>query len=273
MEHFLNHPAVQSGIAPFIAGLIVVAVLQFVRLGGLAAVAGFATAVYLISGVGFAPLNTANRIVLLGLAASVAGLLVDFAFKPTRVGNAVLTLAAGVGAVWVFMSVLQQKELMQALLLGGGVAVFLGWLAGIGLLQSGHSVRAGATGLALGLGGGIACVLGASAKFGSYAFALGAASGAFLLWQMVANKRIHAGATFTLTVALTAGLALSGAMMLAHLPWYSLAVFALVPPAAMLPLPERSPVFAQAIVASAYALAVAAGACAMVWQSSGAAPG
>jgi hypothetical protein len=268
VEHFLNHPAFQGGVAPFLAGLIAVAVLQFVRLGGLAPAAGFATAVFLISGFGFTPLNAANKIVLLGFAAPVVGLLVDFAFKPTRLGHAVLAVAAGAAAVWTFMSVLQQKELMQALLVGGGIAVFVAWLGGVGLLQAEHSVRSGATGLGLGLGGGVACILGASAKFGSYALALGAASGAFLLWQIVTNKRIHAGATFTLTVAVTAGLLLAGTTVLAQLPWYSLAVFALVPLATLLPLPEKSPVAAQAVVASIYALAVAAGACAMAWQSS-----
>jgi hypothetical protein len=38
--------------------------------------------------------------------------------------------------------------------------------------------------------------------------------------------------------------------------------------ATLLPLPEKSPVFAQAIVASVYALAVSAGACAIAWRSS-----
>lgn len=243
------------------------------RLAGLAAVAGFATAVYLISGFGFTPLNATNKIVLLGFAATVVGVLVDFAFKPTRLGHAVLAAAGGAAAVWAFMSVLQQKELTQALLVGGGIALFVAWLVAAGLAQAGHSVRAGATGLGLGLGGGVACILGASAKFGSYALALGAASAAFVLWQMVTGKRIHAGATLTLSTTVTAGLLLAGTMILAQLPWYSLAVFAFVPLATLLPLPEKSPVYLQAIVASVYALAVAAGACALAWQSSGGTPG
>lgn len=272
MEDILNHPAVQAGIAPFLAALVVVALLQFVRLGGLAAVAGFGTAVFLISGFDFFPLNATNKIVLLGLAAPVVGLLLEFAFKPTRFGTVLLVLAAGAASVWAFMSVLQQKELAQALLIGGGVAAFLAWLVGFGLARAEDSIRAGAVGLGLGLGGGIAAILGASAKFGSYAIALGAASGAFLLWQMLTNKRIHAGAAFTLTVTVTAGLLLAGTMVLAQLPWYSLVMFALVPLATRLPLPEQSPVFAQAIVASVYALAVAASACALAWHSSGGTP-
>jgi hypothetical protein len=273
VQAILNHPAFQVGIAPFFAALVTVSVLQFVRLGGLAAAAGFATAAYLVSGFGFLPLNATNKIVLLGLAAPVIGLLVDFAFRPTRLGHAVLATAAGAAAVWTFMSVLQQKDLTQALLIGGGVGSFVAWLAGVSLFQSENSVRAGATGLGLGFGGSIACILGASAKFGSYGLALGAASGAFLLWQAATNRRVHAGATFTLSIALTAGLLLAGAMLLAQLPWYSLATFALVPLATLLPLPEKSHIAVQALVASVYAAAVAVGACALAWQSTGGTPG
>ena len=49
-QDLLNHPAVQAGAAPFIVALVVALVLHRVRLGGLAAVAGFATAVGLIAG-------------------------------------------------------------------------------------------------------------------------------------------------------------------------------------------------------------------------------
>jgi len=273
MEELLQHPAFQGGVAPFLAALVVVAVLQFVRLGGLAAVAAFCVAVFLISGFAFSPLTATRKIVLLGLVAPIVGILVDFAFKPTRLGQVVLALAAGAAAAWAFMSVLQQKELAHALLIGGGCAAFVAWLVGFGLTQAEQPVRAGAMGLGLGLGGGVAAILGASALYGSYALALGAGAAAFLLWQVVTGKRTRAGATFTLSVTLTAGLLLAGTMVLAQLPWYSLAGFALLPLATLLPVPERAPVFVQATLASTYALAVAAGACAMAWQSSGGMPG
>ena len=273
MGELLQHPAVQAGVAPFLAALVVVAVLQFVRLGGMAAVAAFCAAVFLISGFDFSPLTATRKIVLLGLAAPVVGVLVDFAFKPTRLGQIVLALAAGAATAWAFMSVLQQKELTQALLIGGGSAAFVAWLVGFGLAQAEHPVRAGAIGLGLGLGGGVAAILGASALYGSYALAHGAGSAAILLWQVVTGKRTRAGATFTLSVTLTCGMLLAGTMVLAQLPWYSLAGFALLPLATRLPVPERAPLFVQATVASTYALAVAAGACAMAWHSSGGTPG
>jgi len=269
MEELLRHSAVQGAAAPFVAALLVVAVLQFVRLGGLAAAAGFCVAVYLISGFSISPLTATRKIVLLGVAAPLVGMLIDFASKPTRIGHAVLGLAAGAAAVWTFFGVLQQKELSQALLVGGGVAVFLAWLVVFGLTQSENSVRAGAIGLGLGAGAGVAGVLGGSALYGSYAIALGAGATAFLLWQMITGKRVAAGATFILPATIVPGLLLAGTMILAQLPWYTLAGFALLPLATLLPFPEKAPVSVQATVASTYALVVAAGACAMAWYAAG----
>ena len=109
-QDLLNHPAVQAGAAPFIVALVVALVLHRVRLGGLAAVAGFATAVGLIAGFSFEPLTATRKLILLVLAAPVLGLMIDFAFKPTRVGNAILAVAGGLAAIWVFLPVLRQKE-------------------------------------------------------------------------------------------------------------------------------------------------------------------
>ena len=103
---------------------------------------------------------------------------------------------------------------------------------------------------------------------GQYGLALGAACGAFLLLAMILGKRVVAGTTFTLTASAAAALIAAGALILAKLPWTSLALFALVPLAVRLPVPEKLPAWLQAIVASLYALAPAAGACALAWQSS-----
>src|SRR5204863_197146 len=80
----LANPAVQGGLAPFIAALVVAALLAPLRLGGLAVVAAFATAVYFIAGFTFEPLTATRKIILLGLAAPLAGIVIDFAFRPTR---------------------------------------------------------------------------------------------------------------------------------------------------------------------------------------------
>lgn len=267
MQEFLDNPAVQGGIAPFVAGLIVAAALYRLRLGGLAAVAGFCTAVYFVAGFTFTPLTATRKLILLGLAAPVIGVLADFAFKPTRIGVAVLALAAGAASVWVFWSVLQQKPAAQALLLGSGVAVYLVFVVAAALSLSEQPVRAGAAALVLGLASGIAAVLGASATYGLYGIALGAGAGAFLLVLMITGGKSRAGVTLMLTASLVAGLIAAGALLLAQLPWFALPVLALIPLAVRVPVPQGLPAWAQAVLLSVYAALVAVVAFFVSWQS------
>jgi hypothetical protein len=273
LNELLNHPAVQGGLAPFVVALIVALILGRVRLGGLAVVAGFSVTVYLVSGFVFEPLSATRKIVALALAAPVIGILVDFAFKPTRLGTAILALAAGAATVWVFWLVLRQKDLEVALSLGGSSALFVAWLVGFSQnFLSQHPIRAGAAGLGLGIGVGVSAVLGASALYGIYGISLAAAAGAFLLPQMIGGRKWDAGASFMLPLALTGGLLAVATLILAQLPWYSLLALAFIPLAARLPAPEKSPLWIQAIAVSACTLAVAAAAIALTWQSGGRLP-
>src|SRR5437867_3530397 len=125
MQEMLANPAVQGVLAPFIAALIVAALLAPLRLGGLAVVAAFATAVYFIAGFTFAPLTATRKIVLLGLAAPLAGIVIDFAFRPTRLEAWVLALGGAAAAAWIFWPVLAQKDPERALLLGGTAVLAL----------------------------------------------------------------------------------------------------------------------------------------------------
>ncbi|MSQ73812.1 MAG: hypothetical protein EXR27_21450 [Betaproteobacteria bacterium] len=274
MEEFLSHPAVQAGVAPFVAGLVVMALFHRVHLGGLAVVAGFASAVWLINGFTFVPLTATRKIVLLVLAAPVVGMVIDFAFKPTRLGAWILGFAGALSALWVFFPVLSQKPLMEALIPGATAVVLCGWLTGFmqaGL--AGQPVRAGSAGLALGLGAGGASILGASALFGQYGIAVGAGSGAFLLVLMILNRKHAAGSTLVLPVALACGLLASGTVILAQLQWYAALILALVPLAVRIPGPERAGVWLQAIVYSLYGFVVVAGSFAVAWYASRGVPG
>jgi hypothetical protein len=273
VNDLLNHPAVQGGVVPFVAALIVAFALGWIRLGGLAVIAGFCATVYLVSGFVFDPLSATRKIVALALAAPVVGILTDFAFKPTRLGNAILALAAGAATFWIFWPILQHKEPKVIALLGGGSVLFVTWLVGFSQsFLSGQPIRAGAAGLGLGIGVGVSAVLGASALYGIYGVSLGAASGAYLLSQMTSGRKFEAGATFMLPLALTSGLLAAAAMVLAQLPWYSLLALAFIPLAARVPAPEKSPLWIQAITISACTLAVAAGAMVLTWQSGGRLP-
>ena len=268
MQELLTNPVIQSSAAPFLVGLVVAAILFPLRLAGLAAGAGFLAAVWLIGAFGFEPMTATRKIVVLAVAAPVLGVLADLAFKPTRVTAPILGALFGAASIWVIWSVLVQRPTQEAALMAAGVVAFV--LATVAFTVSLHDrpVRAGAAGLFLGLGTGAGAVIGASALLGQYGLALGAACGAFLLLAMILGKRIVAGVTFTLAASVGAALIAAGALVLARLPWISLAVLALIPLAVRLPLPEKSPAWIQAIVASLYALAPAAGACALAWQSS-----
>ncbi len=103
MEEFLGNPAVQGGVAPFVVGLIVVAILGRAKLGGLAVVAAFAVCVHLASGLTFTPLTALRKVVLLGLIAPVVGIAIDFVLEggpnPDGRRRACVRCAHGVGVL------------------------------------------------------------------------------------------------------------------------------------------------------------------------------
>jgi len=253
-------------VAAFVVALVVALLLRPLQLGGLAVVAAFLTTVYFVSGLGFSPLTATRKIIILSIAAPVVGILIDFAFKPTRIGAVVLALCAAAGALWVFWPVLAQKPAAEGWLLGASAVVVISFVVGYSQLYlAADAVRAGAAGLGLGLATGVAAVLSASLTYGGYGIALGAGAGGFLLPQMITGKKSFAGATFTLPAMLTGGLVAAGTMVLAKLPWYALLVLGLVPVGARLPAPGKAPVWLQAVLLSLYCFVIGAAACALAW--------
>lgn len=266
MQEFLSNPAVQGGVAPFAVGLLVTLALMHFRLAGLAIVAGFLTCTYFVSGLQFAPLTAGRKIVLLAIAAPLVGVLVDFALKPGPTGVGLLVVAAAAGALWAFWPLLASKPAAEAWRAGATAALSTAFMAGFGQRAlAKDAVRAGSAGLGLGLGVGIAAIFSASAALGLQGIAVAAASGAFLLVQMVRGKRIFAGGTFTFSAMLTAGLVSAAAMVLAELPWYAVAALAVVPIGARLPTPGTAPVWLQALLCSLYSFVIAGAACALAW--------
>lgn len=268
MEEFLANPAVQGGVAPFLAALVVTLVLHGVRLGGLAVSAAFLTCMYLVSGLQLFPLTATRKLLLVGIAAPLVGIVAEVAFKSRRVRAAVLAAGGLACALWVFLPVLGRKPALEAWLTGAAMLVVVAVLAGWAQSRlASDGVRAGAGALAAGLGVGIAAIISASASYGLYGIALGAGAGGFLLPQMILGRRFFAGATFAFTAMLLTALIASGAAVLAQLPWYALLVLALAPMAACLPTPARAPVWLQAVLCSLYGFSVAAIACLLAWPS------
>jgi hypothetical protein len=266
MEAFLSNPAVQGGVAPFVAGLVVAIVLGRFNLAGLAVVAGFCACAYLLNGLTFVPLTATRKIILVTVAAAAAGVVVDGVARSSRTAGAALAIGFGAVAIWVFWSVLSQRPPQEAIASGAVAAIAVAATVWLCHRLNDSPVRAGAAALGLGLGAGIAAILGASATYGLYGIAIGAGAGAFLLVQMLTNRKTAAGATLTLPAAVGAALFAAGAVLLAKLAWYALVPLVLIPLIARLPAPERLPVWLQAIVLSAYALAAAAGSWVLAWK-------
>jgi hypothetical protein len=268
LEQILANPAVQAGVAPFLAALIVAVALSPLRLGGLAAIAAFLVGMHLVTGIQFTPLTATRKLVLLAVVAAMAGPFLDFVLKPTRFGVVLVALVAGCGALWALWPVIVQKPAQQAWLMAGSATVAVAAMVGFAQAWlAADAIRAGAAALGLGLGAGVAAVLGASLSYGLYGVALGAGAGGFLLPQMIRGKRTAAGATFALPAMTIGGFVAVGAMVLAQLPWYSVLILALIPAAVRLPGPDSGPVWLQAVVFSLYGFAIAGVACALAWPS------
>lgn len=270
MHELLNQPAVQGGAAPFITALIVAMLLRRPRLSGLAAIAGFAVTVYLVSGFEFAPLTTTRKIVLLGLCSAPLAIALDW-LQP-RWLRPLLAAAAAAAVLWMSWRILQHQELALMLEWGAASALYAGWLVFWfdGLRHD--PLRAGTAGLALGLGSGIAALFGASALLGLYGISLGAAAGAGLLIQMLSNRQLPYGRSFTLPLSLIAALTGILAVLSADLPWYALAALAAIPLASKIPLPAKPGLWLQAILLSVASLSCAAISVYLTWRVAGAPP-
>lgn len=270
MQELLNHPAVQSGLAPFVAALIITELLQRVRLSGLAIIGGFAITVYLVSDFSLSPLTTTHKMIWLGIASSLVG--VALGFFNGSLWRPVLAVAAGAAAIWVGLRVLQQQPLGIAMQHGIGGALFLAWLVFWMDDLRDDSVRAGSAGVALGLGSGAAVLFGGSALLGQFGLSLGAAAGAYLLIQMVSNHRLPCGRSFTLPLSLICGLTSSFAVLTTQLPWYALLPLATIPLAVKIPAPQKWALWVQSLLLTLAALVCAAGSVYLTWRVTGAPP-
>ncbi|MBI2311410.1 MAG: hypothetical protein HYU77_02785 [Betaproteobacteria bacterium] len=272
MQQWLTDPVFQSAVAPFVAALIVAELLQRLRLSGLALTAGFCTTVYLVADFSFAPLTSTRKIVYLSLGAAALGLLFDLLLRQWRPLRYLLAIAVGAAMVWVVWNPLSQKDTVELALYGFGLFAFAAWIAAVtdGLREAPQ--RAGCAGLALGLGTGLSALLGASALLGQLGLGLGAASGAYLLIQMISGGTLPAGRILTLPLAVASALIAGAAMMLAKLPWQVLPVLACVPLGALVPVPGRWALWVQIFLLSLCALAVAAVAAFITWQMAGGLP-
>jgi len=271
LQELLNHPAVQGGVAPFIAALIAAIVLRRWNLAGLALIAGFIVTAFMVGSIGIEPLTATRKAILLGVLATLLGVALN---KSTwRFMRATLACVGGLASIWVIWRILQQhNEFLTALPWAVGTASYVGWLVFWSDRLHSNPVRAGSAGVALGVGTGVAALFGSSVMLGLLGMSLGAASGAVLLLQLLSKQSLSCGRSFTLPLSLLAGLVGCLGVLSASLPWYALMAIAAIPSAAQIPVPQKSSMWLQSLQLSAAALLCAAGAIYLTWRVTGAPP-
>jgi len=271
LQELLNHPAVQAGLAPFLAALVAAELLQRPRLSGLAIIAGFAATVYLASDFNFEPLTASRKIVLSGLAGTLLALLLGL--LRTRWVGSLLPVIGGAAAIWTAQRILQQQESPLVLQWGAACAAYVAILVwGMDKLLDQEPLRAASAGTALGIGTGAAALVGASALLGQFGLALGSAAAAHLLIQMFTNQTLSTGRVFTFPLALIAGLTGCIAVLSARLPWYALIILAAIPLAARLMHSPGNSVRIHSLLLLMLTFAIAAGAVYLTWRSAGDVP-
>lgn len=273
MDDLLTNPVFQTAVVPFIVALIAGLILN--RCGwywaGLTIIIGFIACAWLIMDLKLSPLSSTRKIILLGFIAVAAGIALDVYSGTRRYIPYVLFICGAVAALWVIWPVLMRREGMEFWLLAAGAGVYAGWQVMMMERLRAQPIRAGSAALSLGVGTGVAAVMGASALLGQLASSIAAASGAYLLLAMFFSKQ-SAGSLLTLPVALLCGLLGIAGHVYATLPWYVLPLLAIIPPLACIPLPEQKPILVKIVLLVLATMPAAIGAIIVTWQVEGAPP-
>lgn len=270
MDELLQNPAIQSGVAPFVAALIVAGLLMRTRFLGLTQVVGFAVVVALTIGFSFEVLTSTRKLVLVGLFTLVLILLLEFCnWSKSPAARSAIALLAGMAGIWAILRVLQQMETASALLAGLASALYMAVLVDLTLRVSSDSVRASASGLMLGLASGALAFLGASALLAQVGIAIGASAGATLLVQMLAGKRVPLGTSISLPASVVAGLIGVLTVFTGTLPWYCLLPTLAIPLASRMVTAGSRPVWQTAFLTAFAALIPLLLALGLVWVGAG----
>ncbi len=276
MESFLAQPPVQSALAPFVASLVLaVALLRApARWQGLAIVAGLLLAVLLILGPALTPLTSTRKIVVASLGLPLLAMALDLSPLRWRTGVGIVVFAAVLALLWVLWPVLMRGAPGEAVLLGGGLALYVAALLMVFARLGQCCARLAGAALGVAVATGVAAVLAASALYGQLAFALAAAVGgltALRLWRPGLEGGAGCfGLGGAMAVAVPLALLGASASVYARLPVMALPLLALSPLLALAPLATQRPAWLRVVVAGLLSLAPSAGAVYLTWQAAGA---
>ena len=270
MEELLQNPAVQAGVLPFAASLVVAALLRNTRHLGLAIAAAFVCAVGLTMGFGFESLTSVKKLVLTVIGAAALGVVLESVTSEPRWPHRLVAIAAiSLAVLWILQRILLQRDAAGAALAGAGAALYCVVLLAGGERASRDPVSAAAGALVLALATGALALLGASAQLAQLGIAVGAGAGAVLLVQMLAGASAPVGWTLAFSAQVAAALIGLLAVFTGSLFWFCLLPLAFVMWAAKLAPGVAWPVWRRAVVTVLFAIVPALIAVALAWFTSG----
>ena len=212
------------------------------------------------------PFTSTRKILVLGIAAVLAGLLID-KLEPQSKSLLIFTFLSGAAAcVWVIWPVLVRQEGIGLGLMLVSSILYTGILTAFGNNQRSDQDKGSMIALALGFGTGISAILGASALIGQLGMAIGAIAGAFLLLSLF-KQELQLGSNFMLPASLLSGLLGVGVVVYASLPWYCLLPLCAIPFTSYIRLPENLTKLNALLLRAAVTLPFAVIAIAITWFS------
>jgi hypothetical protein len=284
MDTLLSNPAIQAAVAPFVVALVLTLILRRCLPGGtgLAVIAGFLVAVWLVTGLTLQPLTSTRKIIICSLTLPFVAMLLEMIppiSQSTWLKRAVQTASALIlvaAALWIIWPVVQRQEGMAAWLMAMPVVLFAGAVIyGAGLLSrlqnsetAVFSTQA-ASALLLAMGVGATCLIAASALYSQLAFAVSAAVGAVIVVAMFSSQEHRLGMLTIYAAAVPVTLFVAAATVYASLPVLVLFCLALVPVFAGLPLPKPSQRWPQLIVTCLWASVPVLPAVWLTWRAAG----
>lgn len=275
MEPFFTQPPVQSGLAPFMASLVLALALlrASARWQGLAIAGGLLLAVLLIVGPALMPLTSTRKIIVASLGLPMLVMVVDGMPLRWRVKVGGVVLAAGLFLLWVLWPVLLRRLPGEAVMLGGGLAIYVSVVLAVFARLGRDCARLTGAALGFAMATGVTAILAASALYGQLAFALAAAVAGLAvvrLWRPgLAGDEACFGFSGAMAVAVPLALLGAAASVYARLPMVVLPLLVLSPLLALVPLAAQRPAWLRAIVAGLLTLPPAAGAIYLSWQAAG----
>ena len=224
MTDLLDNPAVQAGVLPFIIALVLGCALAGTRYLALAVVAGLVVVLALTIGFSPEPFTSAKKMIVATFGATVVALVLEATgVGARRVIVAALAVGAGSAAVWTLLRVLQQMEPPAAWAVAAGAFALTLATTGSASFASGtSSLRAAVIGACLGWGSGVLALLGASALLAQLGLAVGSASAAVALVQMIRGREAPLGWTVVMPAAVAAPIIGVLACATGELRWYCL---------------------------------------------------